>query len=304
MSTMTRGHAAAGQDIRKVILWMSGTLGAFVVLAISVRALTAALSVFEVLALRNVGGLVILVGYGLLFARADFTWPRPGWLHLLRNVFHFAGQAGWTYGLTALPIATVFALEFTTPAWTMLLAVFFLGERVTSGRIIAVVLGFVGVLIILRPGVASFQPAALVMLAAAVMFAVQITTTKKLTGSNTVLNILLWMNIMQLPMYLTAQAVTGRAPWILPHLEVTLLPAVFGLCASGLLAHVCLTNAFKHGEAIVVVPIDFLRIPLITVVGVLLYGEAFDPLVLLGAGVTAAGIVWNIRKEAQAAGKG
>ena len=274
-----------------------GTLASFTALAVSIRALTATLSVYEVLAIRNLGGIVILGVYAVLAARGDIGAPRPLWLHGIRNVFHFAGQAAWTTGLTLLPIATVFALEFTAPAWTVVLAALFLRERLTTGRVAAVVLGFVGVLIILRPGLSAFDPAGLIVLFAAMMFAVQLTTTKRLTGSNTVLNILFWMNIMQLPLYLVAQGLTGRPPLLFPHLTLAMLPALIGLCTTGLLAHVCLTNAFRHGDAIVVVPIDFMRIPLITLVGVLLYGEAFDPLVLLGAGVTAAGIVWNIRAE-------
>ncbi|MCX7382913.1 MAG: DMT family transporter [Alphaproteobacteria bacterium] len=294
-------------DMRLVVLWMMGTLAAFLVLAVAIRALVPALSVFEILALRNLGGIVILGVWALLRARGHFgapsrdgiTAPRPLWLHTTRNVFHFAGQALWTTGLTLLPIATVFALEFTAPAWTVVLAVLFLGERLTAGRVGAVVLGFAGVLVILRPGMAAFDPAGLIVLAAAAMFGVQLITTKRLTGSNTVLNILFWMNIMQLPMYLVAQGLTGRAPLILPHLTLAMVPALIALCSCGLLAHVCLTNAFRHGDAIVVVPIDFLRIPLITLVGVLLYGEAFDPMVLLGSAVTAAGILWNIRSESR-----
>ena len=284
-------------DLRLVVLWMMGTLASFTALAVSIRALTATLTVYEVLAIRNLGGIVILGVYAVLAARGDIGAPRPLWLHGIRNVFHFAGQAAWTTGLTLLPIATVFALEFTAPAWTVVLAALFLRERLTTGRVAAVVLGFVGVLIILRPGLSAFDPAGLIVLFAAMMFAVQLTTTKRLTGSNTVLNILFWMNIMQLPLYLVAQGLTGRPPLLFPHLTLAMLPALIGLCTTGLLAHVCLTNAFRHGDAIVVVPIDFMRIPLITLVGVLLYGEAFDPLVLLGAGVTAAGIVWNIRAE-------
>ena len=284
-------------DLRLVVLWMMGTLASFTALAVSIRALTATLTVYEVLAIRNLGGIVILGVYAALAARGDIGAPRPLWLHGIRNVFHFAGQAAWTTGLTLLPIATVFALEFTAPAWTVVLAALFLRERLTTGRVAAVVLGFVGVLIILRPGLSAFDPAGLIVLFAAMMFAVQLTTTKRLTGSNTVLNILFWMNIMQLPLYLVAQGLTGRPPLLFPHLTLAMLPALIGLCTTGLLAHVCLTNAFRHGDAIVVVPIDFMRIPLITLVGVLLYGEAFDPLVLLGAGVTAAGIVWNIRAE-------
>ena len=286
-------------DLRKVILWMTGALASFVLLAVAIRALAAVLTVFEILALRNLGGILILGIYALLSRRQRIGLPRPFWLHATRNLFHFAGQWAWTTGLTVLPIATVFALEFTAPAWTVVLSVLFLGERLTASRVMAVVLGFVGILVILRPGLTAFDPAGLVVLFAAMMFAVQLTTTKRLTGSNSVLNILFWMNVMQLPLYLVTASITGRAPLIFPYLSVASVPAVIILCVAGLSAHLCVTNAFRHGDAIVVVPIDFMRIPVISVVGVLYYGEAFDPLVMLGAVVTAAGIVWNIRQEAR-----
>jgi drug/metabolite transporter (DMT)-like permease len=287
-------------DLRKVVLWMTGTLASFVALAVSLRALASGLTVYEMLAIRNLGGILILGPYALLFDRAGIGAPRPFWLHGVRNVFHFAGQAAWTMGLTLLPIATVFALEFTTPAWTLVLAVIFLGERLTAGRVGAVVLGFLGVLVILHPGFAAFNPNGLIVLFAAAMFAVQQITTKRLTGTNSVLNIMFWMNMMQLPLYLAAQALTGRPPLILPYLTPAMAPALAGLCLAGLSAHVCLTNAFRHGDAIVVVPLDFLRVPLIAIVGVLLYAEPFDPLVLLGAALTASGILWNIFAESRA----
>ncbi len=284
-------------NLRKAVLWMMGALASFALLAVSIRALAPTLTVFEILALRNIGGILILGLYALLSKRQRIGLPRPFWVHATRNVFHFGGQWAWVTGLTLLPIATVFALEFTTPAWTVVLSVLFLAERLTWSRLLAVVLGFIGVLVILRPGLTAFDPAGLIVLFAAMMFAVQLTTTKHLTTSNSVLNILFWMNLMQLPMYLAAAALTGRPPLIYPHLSPASMLPVIGLCVSGLAAHLCVTNAFRHGDAIVVVPIDFMRIPLIAVVGVVLYGEAFDPMVLLGAGITAAGILWNIRQE-------
>jgi drug/metabolite transporter (DMT)-like permease len=283
------------QDLRKVVAWMMGTLMSFSGLAISVRELSGQLDVFEILALRAIGGIVILGGYALLTAPGELRGPRPLRLHLLRNSVHFAGQAAWAFGLTVLPLATVFALEFTTPAWTVVLAVLFLHERISVARVGAVVLGLVGVLVILRPGASAFRPEALLVLFAAVMFAIQLTTTKFLTGSNSVLTILFWMNVMQLPLFLGADAAVGGSVWIWPKLHAAMLPALTALWVSGLLAHVCLTNAFRHGEAIVVVPIDFLRIPFIAVVGVIFYHEAFDPMVLLGAAISASGIIWSLR---------
>lgn len=282
-------------DIRKLIAWMAGSLFGFSALAIAVRELAGQISVFEILAIRNLGGIAIIGVYAIARQPAALRLPRMLPVHLLRNVFHFAGQTAWAYGITVLPLATVFALEFTTPAWVMVLATVFLRERATPARLVALGLGFLGVLIILRPGAESFRPQGLVVLAAAFMFAVQITTTKFLTGTQSAAAILFWMNVMQLPMYLLAQGIATGSPAIGAGLSWGAAPWVFLLCVSGLIAHVGLTNAFRYGDATTVVPIDFLRIPLVTAVGALAYGERFDPFVLLGAAVSAAGIVYSLR---------
>jgi drug/metabolite transporter (DMT)-like permease len=283
-------------DLRRVVAWMAGTMVSFSALAVSVRELAHTLGVFEMLALRNLAGILILAGYAALSAGRRIGAPRPLWLHALRNLPHWGGQACWAYGVTVLPLATVFALEFTTPAWTMLLAAMFLHERVTAGRLGALVLGFIGVLVILRPGAASFRPDSLVVLAAAVMFAVQLTTTKTLTATNSVLTIMFWMNVMQFPLFAISHVAAGGSVWMFTGLTLAKLPAAFLLCTSGLMAHVCLTSAFRYGDATTVVPIDFLRIPLIAVVGVVLYHERFDPMVLLGAAISAAGILWSLNE--------
>ncbi len=283
-------------DLRKVVAWMAGTLVSFSALAVSVRELAGTLGIFEMLALRNLAGIAILGVYATGFARAPIRAPRPPWLHVLRNVPHWGGQTCWAYGVTVLPLATVFALEFTAPAWAMLLAVLFLRERITAGRVAAVVLGFIGVLVILRPGAASFRPESLIVLLAAMLFAVQLTTTKVLTATNSVLTILFWMNVMQFPLYVACHIALGGSVWMFAALTPATLPAAFLLCTSGLLAHVCLTSAFRYGDATTVVPIDFLRVPLIACVGVVMYHERFDPMVLLGAAISAAGILWSLNE--------
>ncbi len=282
------------RDIKRVVMWMVGALVSFSTLAVAIRALAHGLNVYEILAIRNLGGIVVLGGYALA-RRAPVAGPFPLRIHLLRNVFHFGGQTAWAYGVTVLPLATVFSLEFTSPAWTTILAAVFLGERLTVARLGAVVLGFVGVMVILQPGVGTFQPAALIVLGAAACFGVQLTTTKFLTGSNSVLTIMMWMNLMQLPMYLAVNVATGGSLWFGDKLAWSEAPALLALCLAGLLAHVCLTNAFRYGDATLVVPIDFMRIPVIATVGMVLYGERFDPVILLGAAIIMSGIAWNLR---------
>jgi drug/metabolite transporter (DMT)-like permease len=164
----------------------------------------------------------------------------------------------------------------------------------TTSRVGEVVLGLAGVLVILRPGIESFQPAALLVLTAALGYATQNIATKKLTMTESTFAIVFWMNVIQLGLGLI-----GSGPWFVSKIGIEQLPALAGLGTAGLFAHFCLTNAFRVGDASVVVPLDFMRIPLIAVVGWWLYGEALDVFVFAGAGLIIAGIVWNLRSESR-----
>lgn len=286
---------APSRHLGRVILWMTGALLSFSMMAVSIRALAATLSIMEILVVRAACGLAIIAAVAALRPelRRTITRERLG-LHVLRNTVHFASQYLWAMSLLLLPLATVFALEFTMPAWTILLAPFFLGERLTASRIGAVVLGLAGVLVILRPGIATFQPAALVVLTAAFGYGAQNIATKKLTSTESTFAIVFWMNVIQLGLSLT-----GGGAWFATRLGLDQLPAIAGLGMSGLFAHFCLSNAFRSGDASVVVPLDFLRIPLIAVVGWWLYAEPLDLIVFVGAGLIVSGIVWNLRSESR-----
>jgi drug/metabolite transporter (DMT)-like permease len=242
---------------------MTGTLLSFSVMAIAIRGLSASLSILEILTLRAAVGLAIVLAVMAVRPELRHTAHRRRLgLHMLRNSIHFGSQYLWAWSLLLLPLATVFALEFTMPAWTILLAPFFLGERMTPSRIGAVVLGIAGVLVIVRPGLDTFQPAALMVLAAAFGYAVQIIATKKLTSTESTFAIVFWMNLMQLALGVAGAGVmfVGKVGW-------DVVPTIVLLGAAGLFAHFCMTNAFRAGDASLVVPLDFLRIPLIAVVG-------------------------------------
>jgi len=286
----------ANRNILRVVLWMGGALLSFSTMAVSIRELAnAGLNIFEILAIRSGGSLLIL--FALLAVRADlrpYALPRRMGLNLTRNTIHYASQYAWSLAITLLPLATVFALEFTMPAWTAMLAVWFLGERLTPSRIGVVVLGLIGVLVILRPGLASFNPAAILVLLAAFGYAITMIATKKLTMTETTFGIVFWMAVIQFPLSLAGS-----------HLDVLsrftahdILP-LLGLAIAGLTSHYCLSNAFRAGDATLVVPLDFMRIPLIAVVGWALYGERLDMFVLLGASIIVAGVLWNLRAESR-----
>jgi drug/metabolite transporter (DMT)-like permease len=269
----------------RLALWMTGALLSFSAAALSVRELAKSISVFEIMSFRSGTGLLFLAA---LAAARPQLWrslaPRSMELHALRNSVHFACQICWASALTMLPLATVFAIEFTMPAWVALLAVSFLGERMTINRAGSVVLCFFGVLVVIRPGLANFQPAALLVVVSAIAMAITLITTKKLTATQSTFAILFWMNLMQLPMNL----VGSDSSWIFKVNSSMYLP-LLGMAVTGLSTHWCLTSAFRYGDATIVVPLDFLRVPLIALVGWSLYGEPLDAFVFCGAGLIITG---------------
>jgi drug/metabolite transporter (DMT)-like permease len=279
---------------------MTGALVSFSAMAVSVRSLGTTIGVMEILALRAGLGLLVMATLAGLRAELRATINcRHIRLHLFRNTVHVGSSYLWATSLLLIPLAMTFALEFTTPAWTLLLAAPILGERLTASRIGAVVLGLLGVLVILRPGLATFQPGALLALTSAFGLAVTLIATKKLTRTDSTFAILFWMMLIQLPI-----ALIFSEPLFVTKLTQAQAPAVIGIGVCGLVSHYCLTNAFRAGDAGVVVPLDFMRIPLIAVVGWWLYGESLDVFVFLGAGLIAAGILWNLRSEAVRTPKG
>ena len=281
-------------NLTRVVFWMTGTLLSFSAMAVSIRILAAKLNIFEILSIRSGTGLLIMLT--LLTARADLrplVRPSRMPLNLLRNLIHFGAQYCWATALTLLPFATVFALEFITPAWTALFAVWLLSERLTPSRIGVVILGLVGVVIILRPGLAAFNPAALLVLVATIGFAIVMITTKMLTATETSFAIIFWMSVIQFPLGLV-----GSDPMFPFKLGWWDIPAVLGIGIGGTSSHYCLSNAFRAGDATLVVPLDFLRVPLIALVGWAFFLEPLDIWVFVGGFVILVGIFWNVRAEA------
>jgi drug/metabolite transporter (DMT)-like permease len=251
---------------------------------------------FEILALRSLVSLLIVLAVLPRFGLGRLRTRRFG-LHVVRNVLHLGGQYAWVYAIAMLPLATVFAIEFTMPVWTAILATLILGERLNRGRIVMLVLGIAGVLIILRPGFALVQPAALVMLAGSFAYASMNVATKRLSESDSALAVVFYMAAVQLSLAL----VPALPQWVAPQLND--LPWIILVGSAGLTAHFCLTRAFRVADATLVAPIDFLRLPLIAVVGMLFYGEPMQLSIMLGAAVIFAGTYYSIRRESRKLGR-
>ncbi|HYL25744.1 MAG TPA: DMT family transporter [Burkholderiales bacterium] len=274
------------------VLWMLGAVLSFAAMAIAVRELQRHMGTLQILALRTGMTLAIVAVLVAVHGSAAIATQRLP-LHASRALVHLAGQYCWMYAISALALATVFAIEFTMPVWTALLAAAFLGERLTQGRLVQLFLGLVGVAIILRPGFGAFHPAALVMLLGSLFYAGNMIFTKRLSATDTALAVTFWMSAVQLPLTLVA----ALPSWVAPQLAD--VPWIVVIGAGSFAAHYSMTRAMKLADATVVVPIDFIRLPLIAVVGALFYAEPFDPLVLVGAAVIFVGTYYSLTREAR-----
>ena len=279
------------QSMVRATVWMMGSVFSLIAIAVAGRELTREMSLFEIIFFRNALGLAILVPILLAGSENRCRTRRIGG-HALRSTVHFAAQSLWFFGLTRLPLGELTALEFTSPVWTALLAAVILRERLTRRRMLGVLLGFTGVLVILRPGAAMIDPAAFAVLLAAAGFALMYVLTRNLAASEHPLTILFWMNVFQVPVTL----VLALPGWTAPTLALAPWLLVVGI--SGFTVHYCFTRAFALADAGTVAPVDFVRLPLSILIGFLVYAEAIDVFVLLGAVVIFYGNHLNMTVRA------
>jgi len=273
----------------RAAVWMLGTLASFTAMALCVRELSTHMSTFQLLFFRSLVGLFVV---SILLCRSGWLQIRSKQLGLqiFRNIVHYGGQFGWFVGISLIPLAEVFAIEYTVPIWTMVFAAPILGERLTAMRMLIVTIGFTGVLVILRPGAEIVHIGAIAVICAAICYAMAHVLTKKLTSTDSTLAILFYMTVVQLPLGL----IPSLGNWYWPLLSEWPLIAVVGL--SALSAHYCLSSAFRLADASIVAPMDFLRLPLAAGCGVFIYNELIDPFVIGGALIIMVGIYLNIRK--------
>lgn len=277
-------------------IWMLGSIAAFTAMAIATRAIKGAHGTFEILAYRSVVGFVLVLGLAFALGghRRISLQRLPA--HALRNVVHFTGQALWFFAVTQIPLAQVFALEFTAPLWVILLSPLLLAERLTRLRLFAAMLGFAGVLLVARPDFGHIEPGVMAAAACALFFALNMILTKRLTRSEALVSILFWMCLIQAVFGFSMAVATARLS--LPTSATLPWLALIGI--AGVTAHLCLTRALQLAPASVVGPIDFARLPLIALIGAAFYDEPLTAWLILGAGLILTANWLTLRHEARA----
>ncbi|MEO1724475.1 MAG: DMT family transporter [Pseudomonadota bacterium] len=286
-------EAEGGRETRGTLiasLWMVGAIASFATMAVAGRELAAELDTFEIMAYRSALGFPVIVammamGEGLGRVRSSL-----GREHAVRNVIHFSAQNAWFYGIATIPLAQLVALEFTNPIWVVCLAPLMLGERMTRGAVLAALIGFLGILIVARPGIEPLGLGHAAGLFAAIGFALTNIFTKRLSREDSALCILFWMTLSQAMMGLLC-ALPGGIAWP----SEALMPWVLLVGVCGLTAHFSLTRALFAAPASTVAPMEFMRLPVVAAAGALLYGEPLEVAVFIGAAVILAGNLIGIR---------
>jgi drug/metabolite transporter (DMT)-like permease len=276
----------------KAALWMAGWLALMLIMAIGGREATRELQVLQVMELR--AGLGLLMLCPAIYFTGGFKTLRTSRLpmHAARALLHYAGQYGWFLALTLIPLGQVVSIEFTLPIWTAILAASFLGERLTVWKIAAIALGLIGVFVIVRPAAGEVNACQLIALVAAAVLGVTVVMMKSLTRTEPALTIVFWM--------MAVQVVVGALPtlhvwvWPSPYVWACAIAVAFG----GTFSHVCMARAMLYADTTVVVPMDFLRVPLSATAGWLIYSERLDAFTVLGAALILSGNLLNLKSPA------
>lgn len=270
-----------------------GTVTSFTLMAVAGRAILKEINTFELMLYRSVIGFLI-VSFFVARSKRGFAQLKTAdpIQHLLRATVHFTGQNLWFFAIAVIPLAQLTALEFTNPLWVALLAPLMLGETLTRKKFLVVLLGFVGVIIVARPGVEPVSLGHIAGIIAALGFAVTNIITRRITRRDSVLCLLFWMTLVQSFLSL-GLSLPGGIPWPEAHLW----PWVIIMGITGLSAHFCLSQALSLAPATIVAPMDFLRLPLSAVVGVALYQEPLLVTVFIGGGVILVANYLNLRQK-------
>lgn len=275
-------------------LFMLGSGAAFAAMMALVRLVSAQVHPFEAAFFRNFLGLVFLAPWLLTTGTGVLRTGRFR-IHLLRASLGLGAMLLLFTALSRLPLAEATALTFTAPLFATVGAAVVLGERVRRRRWIATCVGFLGALIVLRPGGTVVNPNAFFALGAAVFIAAAMLSIKSLSKTEHPNAIVLMMGLLMTP----ASLVPAAFVWTWPTLETWGWLLLMGLAAT--IGQVCLTHAFAAADVSAVLPVDFVRLVFVSILGYLMFGEAPDLWTWTGAAVIIAATVYIAHREARVA---
>lgn len=278
--------------VLKGVLLMAAYAAAMAAMHATVRYSSTELHPFVIAFFRNLLSLPMVLPLVLRHGRAGLR-PKRFDLHLWRAVIGAAAMLAWFYALSVLPLANATALSFTTALFVTIFAALFIGEQVGLRRGAAVIIGFVGTVIILRPGLEVVSIGAVLAVVSSATWGIALVVIKTLSRYDRTESIVFWASVLLTPLTFVAALFVWQWPtW--EQLGVLALLALFST-----IAHVLMTEAFKNAEAVVVMPLDFTRLIWAAVIGYVLFLEVPDWGTWLGGTVIFASATYITWREHQ-----
>ena len=269
---------------------MVGSCVCFTVLTGLIRYLSATIDPLEIVFFRNLFGMVVMLPW-LMHNGIGTLRTRRLSLYTLRSIIGLVAMIAWFTAIARMNLADAVALSFTAPLFATVMAVVVLHEIVRLRRWSAVAAGFVGAMIILRPGFAEIPPEALFVLLSASMMGFAVALVKILSRSEPTGAIVFYMVLMLTP----ASLIPALFVWRTPGVEELLWLLALGGAAT--LGHICLVRAFALADATAVLPFDFVRLPLIAVMGWFVFGQSLDAWTGVGAVIIIGSSVYIAHRE-------
>jgi drug/metabolite transporter (DMT)-like permease len=289
--------AGAGTDSRSAAMrgigWMVLSGIGYSINAGLVKQLSSDLNTMEIVFWRSVVATVILLPFLCKHIGATGRESLKNWhLFLLRGFFTYLAMGATYYALANMPIADVYALQFTLPLFMILAAILFLGEKARVGSWVACIVGFIGTLIILRPGFETITIAALAALASAVLYSCTNIFIKKLSRTESTTTITVFGNLVMVVLAVIPLLFAWRWP---PIHTIGWIIALGVFTTAGQWA---LARAIATADARIVWPFDFLRMPFTVGVGYVMFGQLPGIWTWVGAVVIFGAAYYVIREEA------
>ena len=285
MADDRRGFAALSGNLRGAI-WMVMGGTSLTLMAVTIREIQDTYSVPQMIFMRSVVSFFLILPWVIRAGAVRLRTQRAG-LHVFRNVIHYLGNLGWFLGVTLVPLADLSALQFTVPLFTIVLAALVLRETVGPHRWTATAIGFVGALVVIRPGFIQIEVGTMAVILSALFYAASQVSTKSLSRTDSPTVILFYMTVVFIPV----SAVPAAFDWVTPAWADMAPIALLGVF--GVLAHAFIIRAFAAADASFVMPFDFMRLPISAAFGFVLYLEQPDIWVWVGAAIIF-GATWYI----------
>ena len=294
--TITSSGQRARSELLKAVGYMVCSAAMFACMAVMIRLASAQLHAFEIAFFRNFFGFVfalpLLMHHGMGILKTDKLS-----LYVGRCLIGIVSMLCGFYAIVHLPLAKAVTISYSTPLFVTILAVLFLGEMVRLRRWTAVGLGFIGVLVIMRPGADSFDANTLVALTAAVLSAIVAISIKVLSRTEKPDAIVLWTTMLWVPLSL----VPALFVWTWPTGWTWAWIVAAGFF--GTAGHMFWTRALKRGDASMLTPISFMQVPIVALLAWWLFDETVTAWTAVGAAIIFVANAYIAHREAQVASR-